>query len=396
MPVQHKVGKQREVHLGRARYASEPVRVISFAARWITRFTVGALVFLLVLFLVDRALGLSGLGPVLKPVNEMGMAAGLNEMGTRLRPGFRGTYTTAEFSIGIEINEQGLRGAAVRTPKPRDTFRILALGDSFTFGQGVEADQAWPHLVSGLVDGAQRVEVVNAGWAAPGPRGQARYLESRGVAFEPDLVLMAFFVGNDVLDDLADVYAGPQTVDQLAFEAQYLTNLRIRFGLLGAFREVADTLYPNLYERLTLAAVKVQYVLGSHRNHFDYVLSDDEPADLREGWGLSLEALERMARTSAARGARFGIVVVPFYDQLSGLSAGPGRTIDRPQKRLAEFCRAGRIACLDLLPVLAEAGEQASLYYLKDGHWTVRGQQIAARAIADWVLREGLVPGADR
>ena len=61
----------------------------------------------------------------------------------RLRPGFRDTVVTTEFSSTWSINADGHRGPrAGERGSPR--LRIAALGDSFTFGYGVEEDEAWP------------------------------------------------------------------------------------------------------------------------------------------------------------------------------------------------------------------------------------------------------------
>lgn len=73
-------------------------------------------------------------------------------------------YQTSEFTIEVRLSGQGLRNGEVLTPKPEGVYRILALGDSFTFGWGVEEDQSWPRLVErGLRARGLKVEVINAG-----------------------------------------------------------------------------------------------------------------------------------------------------------------------------------------------------------------------------------------
>lgn len=348
------------------------------------RAVVAVSVGLLTLFAVDRAFGAIN-GPVVKPVNAMGLTTGISEAGTHLRPGFEGRYRNAEYSISIAVNSRGLRGPEIAYPKAAGIYRILALGDSFTFGQGVEFDDAWPEMLEART--GPGTEVLNAGWAAGSPIGHLRFLTDSGPELDADLVLVAVFVGNDVVEDLAERNAGQDPIERIEFEARYIENLQLRVGAVGRVRDFLDAAFPNLYELATLAVVKTQYLLGGHRSHFDYVLAEDEGPELSEGWMATLAALRDIDRAAGSLGARSGVVIIPFYDQVAGTSFGAGYEVDRPQRRILAHCERAGLDCLDLLPTLRSAGPAAELYYLKDGHWTVKGHEIASAAIAEW-LRE--------
>ena len=320
------------------------------------------------------------------------MEGGVNDQGTRLRPNFHGRYANGEYSIGIAINTSGLRGPEL-LPKRARVRRVLALGDSFTFGQGVEYEQAWPALVERSP--GPPLEVINAGWAAPSPVGQLAYLEGAGSRLDPDLVLDAIFVGNDVVDDLAESRGITREVEIVEFLARYLTDLQARVGVMGVLRDVIDAAYPNLYEAAAVAVVSAQYAADRRRGLFDYILADDPPAEIQEGWAITLGAItlgaiSRMAAVVEARDLRFGVIVFPFYDQVARANLGPSLSADRPQRMILAHCRERRIACLDLRPTFLQAGDAAALYYLKDGHLTPAGQRVAASAIRDWLAREGL------
>lgn len=343
----------------------------------------------LTLFIADRSIGWIH-GPVIKPVNAMGLTSDVNSVGTRLRPGFDGTYRNAEFAISIHVNSLGLRGPEIPPVKPSGEYRILAEGDSFTFGQGVEYEEAWPAVLARLL--GRPTAVVNAGWSSGSPVGYERYLASRGLAVHPDLVVMAIFVGNDVIDDMAERNVGTGALEQVEFEARFVNNLQVRIGIVGAVRQLLDDALPNLYELATLAVVKMQYLIGSHRSHFDYVLADVPDPDLEAGWEDTLSTIGRIDALVRAAGAQLGIVIIPFYDQVAPTAYGPGFTKDLPQRRIAGHCDIHQLRCLDLLPALRAAGPADSLYYVKDGHWTPRGQEVAAKAIASWLRDLELVP----
>lgn len=366
-------------------HVDQNVRVRRRVARPIVALAIATLT----LVAADRLIGWVR-GPVIKPVNAMGLTSSVNEVGTHLRPGFDGTYTNGEFSIHIHVNSLGMRGPEISGAKPGGEYRIVALGDSFTFGQGVEYDQAWPELVErGL---GPPVKVVNAGWSAGSPVGYERYLLSHGMALHPDLVLMAVFVGNDVVDDMAERHAGASGIDQLEYESRYLNNLQVRFGPVGTVRELLDDALPNIYELATLAIVKTQYLIGSHRSHFDYILSNQTDPDLEAGWADTLATIGRIDAMVRGAGARLGVIVIPFYDQVAPTSYGPEFTKELPQRRIMTFCALQGISCLDLLPALRSEGRPDNFYYLKDGHWTPRGQVAAAAEIASWVRALKLLP----
>src|SRR6185436_4496340 len=80
-----------------------------------------------------------------------------------IAPGFRGRITNqAEFDTEVETNREGLRGPEVG-PKPAGGLRILAIGDSFTFGVGARQEETWPARLERRM---RNVQVLNAG--APG------------------------------------------------------------------------------------------------------------------------------------------------------------------------------------------------------------------------------------
>ena len=60
-----------------------------------------------------------------------------DDLGHRLRPNTQVLATTSDFSVIYKINSQGVRDKEYNFTKPKSTTRILAFGDSFTFGEGI-------------------------------------------------------------------------------------------------------------------------------------------------------------------------------------------------------------------------------------------------------------------
>jgi SGNH hydrolase-like domain, acetyltransferase AlgX len=130
----------------------------------------------------------------------------------RLRPE---PVATAAESTGDHINAFGFRDREHSIEKPAGTLRILGLGDSFVYG-------AVPLEMNFLRVAASRLNEVLQGsrdapdGPAPGPESPRRaesvlmglggystgnelgVLRSTGLALHPDVVVLCFFVGNDV------------------------------------------------------------------------------------------------------------------------------------------------------------------------------------------------------
>lgn len=90
-----------------------------------------------------------------------------NIIDVEILPNFRGHLRRKEFDMAIELNSLAHRQAEFDLDKG-DRFRILAIGDSFTFGWGVEAREAYPLVLERWLDAAspESVEVINAGFTA--------------------------------------------------------------------------------------------------------------------------------------------------------------------------------------------------------------------------------------
>src|SRR6185503_4734610 len=101
----------------------------------------------------------------------------------------------------------GLRDREYGREKEPGTFRVLVLGDARTAGLQVRAEETYPkrleNLLSALPSSA-RVEVVNAGIPGYGTADELRYLQSFGERWKPDLVVLAFYGGNDLANNLEE------------------------------------------------------------------------------------------------------------------------------------------------------------------------------------------------
>ena len=96
---------------------------------------------------------------------------------------------TIEFEYEFKTNELGLRYAQIPLEKPTGDVRVLLVGDSFTEGVGVEADDTFGAYLENDYNNApgSAVQFVNAGLGGEGPPRFWRVFSDVGLALDPDV-----------------------------------------------------------------------------------------------------------------------------------------------------------------------------------------------------------------
>ncbi len=112
-------------------------------------------------------------------------------------------YKTSEYDYIVKINSLGFRDREFNIEKG-DKFRILCVGDSWTYGWGVNIEDSWPKVLERQLinDISENIEVLNFGRPDQYTSTYKKYMAQVVPLLKPDLVL----VGVLQLDDLAQLY----------------------------------------------------------------------------------------------------------------------------------------------------------------------------------------------
>jgi lysophospholipase L1-like esterase len=283
------------------------------------------------------------------------------------------TLTKAEFVHSREISALGLTDQGPPLAKQPREFRVLALGDSFTEGVGTTVDSTWIRAVARELAPAfpgTTITTFNAGISGSDPAFQHVLLTDRLLAYRPDLVVLAINT-SDVTDLLVrggmERFAGDSIVIRWQGPSwQWL------YGISYIWRHLAhDVLHYNwlLVHRDAMAAAEAEAVdtLGSILDRFVTLSSE-------AGFRLLLvfHPMEYQVRS--------GTYQIPPFDSLV---ARLGRAGSPPSVNLLDrYLREG------LLPAEA-AGEY---FWKSDLHHNGRGYALMGKAIAEAIMRRGLVP----
>ena len=123
-------------------------------------------------------------------------------VGSALRPGAEGWQRT-EGEDFIRISKDGLRDREHSKIKPPNTIRIAVLGDSMAEALQVPMEATFWSILERRVKAcrafsARDVEVLNFGVSGYGTAQELLTLRRRVAGYAPDIVVLAFYPGNDV------------------------------------------------------------------------------------------------------------------------------------------------------------------------------------------------------
>jgi len=293
-----------------------------------------------------------------------------------LRPGVE----TVARGMNVRINEHGLRGPSTPPEPPPGVHRVLVVGGSTTFGEGLEEPETFPEQLERALERDrpdQRWEVLNGGVEGYNSTAELAFLRQRGLPLRPQTVVLAFS-----LDDFQESpVMGPDgiltrttsaRVPSRSLANQSALYLTVYWLIRTGFRSP----WPDLSaQRPTLGPdfVGVDAALARQRKQ-EY----RRPPDDR--WHAMVAALHGFAAEAAANDLRLVVAILPDGDQV-----GVAKPDLLPQRRILEVCTAAGLDCLDLQPVLDAAAADETLYF--DGaHPNAAGQRIAAEAVAAHLL----------
>jgi hypothetical protein len=110
--------------------------------------------------------------------------------------------------FSVSQNTRGFRDPERSLEKPEDVVRILCVGDSFTWGWGVEQDSIYTHILEDrLLGEGRRAEVINTGVCGYSTDQTLLFLEKEGFGYSPDLVVCQA-TSNDVLGNTRGLSEG--------------------------------------------------------------------------------------------------------------------------------------------------------------------------------------------
>lgn len=337
------------------------------------------------------------------------------DRGWSLKPNAAGWWEDDEGKSYVEINSDGFRDRERSQQKPPNTFRIAVLGDSFAEAIHIPLEKTfWGVLEQELkqckIPNQPSFEVLNFGIHGYGTAQQLMTLRTKVWEYNPDFVILAFFVGNDIINNSKDLEFDQyrpffiyDQQDQLVADMSFREihpGYSNRYGFSWVDR--LPTLVVNnsrifrLLKRLNLEQKKQRF-----SDEFTKLSGQNyqEPTDdvWKQAWRVTEDLILLMRDEVVEKNAGFFLFTIGDPNQVH---RNPTRRQDYmiengitnffyPEERLQKFSQENGINILTLGQPFQEYADknQICLHGSEErlpclGHWNLEGHRLAGEMIS--------------
>jgi lysophospholipase L1-like esterase len=338
-------------------------------------------------------------------------------------------FSSSEFHYTVRTNALGMRDHPVG-PRTPGQCRIAVLGDSFTFGFGLELEATWiKQLEARLRESCRQVEVLNLGKAGCGVPHYVEIAQRALPVLQPDILIVALLQGDDLASAWQYEAPAPAPRDRLARWLPGLTHLLLPLPV--APEGPAQLLEAAEQRRQRLAQMAGEWVASltpEERHRFEAMPADARESTLRGELNLSLiqsavsapdfmmnvakvdtpfvqdcaastaRALRQIRKAAAPWGTRVVVVAVPhgiYVNEVAmrnyaalGFHTDPALLdSDAPDAPLRMAAEQADLDFCSLSSGFRARRDDPGLFFRLDGHYTEAGCKLFAETVQPWVER---------
>jgi len=323
-------------------------------------------------------------------------------LGKRYQESFETTVFVpeAQREIYLRFNSVGFRGPDRPFAKPEGVRRIAVLGDSMIASLAVDERDTLVNRLEALLgaEPGEQWEVMNFGVSGSSPAQEIVLYRELVSRFDPDIVIVGFFVGNDLADNCACLSNRPRIYFDFDEDGNF------QQLPLSQKREAASR-FLNRYSRFYVwqkgALRKLSVKARNSLRRFPpgaWIYSRQEPEEVAHAWRVTEATIETLSHEVVSRGGKFIFVIIPsaeqvYEDRLEAVAMIDKEKTkyfdaDNPDRRIAGICSKLGISCISMLADFREAAPSRSskvteelLFHNGNGHFNERGNELAALAI---------------
>ncbi|MFA5033833.1 MAG: SGNH/GDSL hydrolase family protein [bacterium] len=324
--------------------------------------------------------------PQTPPIREFDSNLGIE----RLRKNIDGFFKLDNaYLSSFHINSQRMReNKEYNYTKDKQSFRILGLGDSFTFGLWVNSEDTYLKAMERMLNSnikPKKFEVINAGVPQYGTVEELIFLENEGKKFNPDLIIVGFYV-NDVEENARNsnftLKDGVLTkTKQVLYEHSSHNKIKEFSQNIPVYCFLSQ--HSQMFNRMR---IQIGELLYYRKLYSDLTKNQNIPQDMQReeyNWELTRAILLKMGDVAQSINAKLLIVIIPPYETLSTIKLDADNHTPAYVRLMPIISKD--VYILDLPPGLFVKSKDR-LYYKNDFHWTGEGHRIGAEGIFDYLL----------
>ena len=297
----------------------------------------------------------------------------------------------------LETNSLGLRDSEHDLLKAPGTFRVLLLGDSMSMAEGVELTETYIKQFEKKANEqalTKKVETINAAIRGYGNDQEVVLFERIGMTFQPDLVILSFFEGNDFDDNrqgsifqLKDGELIKTTPTEESSPKMRYYNQQIRIQNFPGYRFMVGHSHLVNFLRKKYAAYLTHRAFSTQRR--DQKDRPSEGQTISEAdWNLTTQILMRWDADCRKIKSVPLILFIPDINNIRTYKKLMSVNL-RTDQRMRDFANANNILFINLTDLFIRSQNVESLY-LQDAHLSPLGHDIVADEISRF-LRTGKI-----
>ena len=309
--------------------------------------------------------------------------------GIRLRPNVKVIIENDELShrkITICTNSLGYRNPEIGK---KTKTRVLFLGDSITFGLGLNEEETFVRIIEKLSENTPTpLETINAGVTGMGLQNELALLMETGIKIKPDIVVLDFY--------LNDFQPSPGVrlvkVPPILKKSWLIQHLFRAFSIIVFAWKKEKNIVDNYQFNKWFFALRKKYPNAKgnpvkERMAFNSLLRqnfrDWGIAWSEEAWRLMSPFFWELKKQGEINKFQLLIVVFPVKWQVLAKFE-----CDYPQKKIRKLADELEVPLLDLLPLLKKNCENSSVELFYDQcHLTPHGNEIVAKYILKFIQK---------
>jgi hypothetical protein len=298
----------------------------------------------------------------------------LLELGLRWRETGTKVIDKEWVQTNIFYNKDGFRDKDYSFKKPDGVFRILIIGDSQTFGHGIDhVEDTYPKKLESQLNaaaGSKKFEVIS--FARPGWNSDShlQYLYKKGLGYQPDLIMLSLY-HNDILP--------PTFFDCDSTDLDLVDTSHFLHSVLNSFA-IYNFLKFRINRGLEVSGLKPNYIQCRKQIYNS------------RGWDMQRLYLDAIIGTAKKNKIHFMMTVIPVLFRLSD---------DYPMRfaheKLAGFCADRDLQCIDFFEK-GISGSNARDFIISesDRHLNEKGAELIADVLFDKLRPLTEIEGLER
>ena len=339
------------------------------------------------------------------------------QIGTIRKPNSKFQQVLTQETITYRTNSIGFVDDEHEVEKPKDTKRLLFLGDSYTEALQVAFEKNFHQLIEkkyNSLDIAQKIEVMSMGMSGFNTAQELIAYRKYGKGFKPDVVVLMFTLGNDVSGNSSELfYSKTKPFFDVIGEKLVQTHTPQRYESSFFKKIFTDYLEAPrfIYNKANKNPIFAQLFSASHNTGAEkkedkelstpdnavFLSLKNPPLVWQKAWDITIKLIQTIHEETKQNGAQFVFILVPtdaqiFPERVKKIIEQSDSAIDYDLSLsdgvLNKLAQDNHFFYYSLAEALKPLGDNIGI---PDGHFSYQAHEIVSEAILNFLKSNNIL-----